>query len=344
MSDKMTIIEVAIIPDNMKQGEKKMTRPYVFITRKLSEEILVPLKDIAEVEMWNSDSEAVPREVLMKEARKADALLTMLSDKVDTELLDQSPNLKVVANLAVGYDNIDVEEAAKRGVTICNTPDVLTETTADLTFALMLATARRITEAQKYVKEGHWQSWSPYLLAGADVHHKTIGIVGMGKIGQAVARRARGFGMEVLYHNRNRHMEAEQEVGASYRTFEKLLEESDFVVCLTPLTEATRHLFDKDAFNRMKKSAFFINVGRGQVVDEEALIRALQQKDIAGAGLDVFYQEPIGSDHPLLQLPQVVAIPHIGSASVETRTTMMKLCRDNIMAVLQGKEPKTKVQ
>lgn len=344
MSDKMTIIELAIIPVNMKQGEKKMTRPYVFITRKLSEETLAPLKEIADVQMWNSESEAVPREVLLEEAQKADALLTMLSDKVDRELLSHSRNLKVVANLAVGYDNIDLEAASETGVIVCNTPDVLTETTADLTFALLLATARRITEAQEYVKEGQWQSWSPYLLAGADVHHKSIGIIGMGKIGQAVARRANGFGMEVLYHNRNRHLEAERELGASYRSFEQLLEQSDFVVCLTPLTEATRHLFDRDAFKLMKKSAFFINVGRGQVVDEEALIEALQQNEIAGAGLDVFYQEPIGSEHPLLKMPQVVAIPHIGSASVETRTTMMKLCCDNIMAVLHGKEPKTKVR
>ncbi|WP_404459317.1 2-hydroxyacid dehydrogenase [Sutcliffiella horikoshii] len=318
-----------------------MTRPYVFITRKLNEELFAPLIEIADVKMWDSESEPVPREKLMKEAQKATALLTMLSDKVDEELLENAPNLKVVANLAVGYDNIDVKSASERGVTVCNTPDVLTETTADLTFALMLATARRITEAQGFVKEGRWQSWSPFLLAGVDVHHKTIGIVGMGKIGQVVARRARGFGMEILYHNRNRHMEAEQELGAAYRSFEQLLEESDFVVCLTPLTDATRHLFDYDAFRRMKKSAFFINVGRGQVVDEEALIAALHQNEIAGAGLDVFYEEPIGSDHPLLCFPQVVAIPHIGSASVETRTTMIKLCRDNIVAVLQGNKAKT---
>ncbi|TYS67013.1 D-glycerate dehydrogenase [Sutcliffiella horikoshii] len=320
-----------------------MKRPYVFITRKLNEEVFTPLMEIADVEMWDSESEPVPRELLMKEAKKATALLTMLSDKVDEELLEQAPNLKVVANLAVGYDNIDIEAAIKRGVTVCNTPDVLTETTADLTFALMLATARRITEAQEFVKEGHWQSWSPFLLAGADVHHKTIGIVGMGKIGQAVARRASGFGMEILYHNRNRHVEAEQELGAAYRSFEQLLEESDFVVCLTPLTDDTRHLFNQGTFRRMKNSAFFINVGRGQVVDEEALIAALKQNEIAGAGLDVFYEEPIGSDHPLLRFPQVVAIPHIGSASVETRTTMIKLCRDNIVAVLQGNQVKTKV-
>ena len=321
-----------------------MKRPYVFITRKLNEELLAPLLEIADVKMWDSESEPVPREMLMKEAQKATALLTMLSDKVDEELLDYAPNLKVVANLAVGYDNIDVKAATGRGVTVCNTPDVLTETTADLTFALMLATARRITESQEFVKEGRWQSWSPFLLAGADVHHKTIGIVGMGKIGQAVARRAKGFGMEILYHNRNRHTDAEQEVGAAYRSFEQLLEQSDYVVCLTPLTDATRHLFDYDAFKRMKNSAFVINGGRGQVVDEEAIIAALHHNEIAGAGLDVFYEEPIGSDHPLLHFPQVVAIPHIGSASVETRTTMIKLCRDNIVAILQGNKSKTIVK
>ncbi|ART77873.1 D-glycerate dehydrogenase [Sutcliffiella horikoshii] len=318
-----------------------MTRPYVFITRKLKEELFAPLMEIADVKMWESESEAVPREMLLREAQKATALLTMLSDKVNEELLESAPNLKVVANLAVGYDNIDVKAASDRGVTVCNTPDVLTETTADLTLALMLATARRITESQEFVKEGRWQSWSPYLLAGADVHHKTIGIVGMGKIGQAVARRAMGFGMEILYHNRSRHIEAEQELGAAYRSFEQLLEQSDFVVCLTPLTDATRHLFNDDAFKRMKESAFLINVGRGQVVDEKALIAALHQNEIAGAGLDVFYEEPIGADHPLLHFPQVVTIPHIGSASVETRTMMIKLCQDNIVAVLQGNKAKT---
>jgi glyoxylate reductase len=320
-----------------------MTKPYVFITRKISEKVVAPLMQVADVHMWNSESEAVPRDVLLSEAQKADALLTMLSDKVDRELFDQAQNLKVVANLAVGYDNIDILAASERDITVCNTPDVLTETTADLTFALMLATARRLTEAEAYVREGRWKSWSPYLLAGADVHHKTIGIVGMGKIGQAVARRAKGFGMELLYHNRSRYKEAEQELGAQYCRFEELLKRADFVVCLTPLTEETRHLFDRDAFKKMKNSSIFINVGRGQVVDEEALIMALEQMEIAGAGLDVFYQEPIAADHPLLNFPQVVAIPHIGSASVETRTTMMELCRDNIIAVLQGREPKTMV-
>jgi glyoxylate reductase len=319
-----------------------MSKPYVFITRKISEEVLIPLKQIADVQMWNSESEAVPREVLLKEGRKADALLTMLSDSVDEELLSHSRDLKVVANLAVGYDNINLEAAARNEVIVCNTPDVLTETTADLTFGLMLSVARRLTEAHNFVKEGQWQSWSPYLLAGTDVHHKTIGIVGMGSIGTAVARRAKGFGMEILYH-RSRHAAAENELGAEYKTFEELLKGSDFVVCLTPLTEETKHLFNEEAFKRMKSSAIFVNVGRGQVVDEEALIHALEEKEIAGAGLDVFYKEPIGADHPLLQFPQVVALPHIGSASVETRTTMMELCRDNIIAVLEGRKAKSVV-
>ncbi|MBM7621834.1 glyoxylate reductase [Bacillus tianshenii] len=320
-----------------------MSKPYVFITRKISEEVLTPLNQIADVQMWNSESEAVPREVLLQEGKKADALLTMLSDSVDEELLNVASNLKVVANLAVGYDNIDLETAARNDVIVCNTPDVLTETTADLAFGLMLSAARRLAEAHLFVKEGQWQSWSPYLLAGADVHHKTIGIVGMGSIGTAVARRAKGFGMEILYHNRSRHDEAEKELGAVYKSFDELLELSDFVVCLTPLTEETKNLFDEDAFKRMKASAIFINVGRGQVVDEGALIHALEQKEIAGAGLDVFYKEPIGADHPLLKFPQVVALPHIGSASVETRTTMMELCRDNIIAVLEGRAAKSVV-
>lgn len=320
-----------------------MTKPYVFITRKISEEAIMPLKEIAEVHSWNSESEAVPREVLEKEVKKADAILTMLSDRVDQALLEGAPNLKVVANLAVGFDNIDVKAATVRSIAVCNTPDVLTETTADLTFGLMLATARRLTEADAYVREGNWQSWSPYLLAGVDVHHKTIGIVGMGKIGQAVARRAKGFGMEILYHNRSRNDIAENELGAVYCSFKELVSKADYVVCLAPLTDETKHLFDKDAFKLMKSSGIFINVGRGPVVDETALIEALANKEIAGAGLDVFYKEPIGADHPLLKFPQVVALPHIGSASVETRTTMMELCRDNIIAVIKGEKPKTLV-
>jgi glyoxylate reductase len=257
------------------------------------------------------------------------------------DLLEAGKNLKVVANMAVGFDNIDVEAATKNGIYICNTPDVLTETTADLTFALLTAAARRIVEAAEFVKEGNWKSWSPFLLAGQDIYNKTIGICGMGKIGEGVARRAKGFGMEILYHNRTRKLETEQELGAKYCSFDSLLESSDFVVALTPLTSETRHLFNQSAFRKMKASAIFINASRGAVADEEALIDALKTQEIAGAGLDVFAEEPISADHPLLKLPNVVALPHIGSASLETRMAMISVCADNIDRVLKGKDPRT---
>jgi glyoxylate reductase len=320
-----------------------MKRPYVFITRKLPEEIIAPLKEIAEVAMWPHDDVPVPRDVLMDEAKKADALLTMVADMVDEAILDSGKRLKVVANMGVGFDNIDVRAATKRSIAVCNTPDVLTDTTADLTFALLLATARRMVEAAQFIKDGKWKSWSPFLLAGADVHHKTIGIVGMGNIGKTVAKRAIGFDMNVLYHNRSRNIEAEKQLGATYCSFEELLERADFVVCLTPLTNETRHMFNKEAFRKMKRSAIFINASRGAVVDEQALYEALVSQEIAGAGLDVFEQEPIDASHPLLTLPNVVALPHIGSATKETRTKMMELCCRNIIAILTGNQPETLV-
>lgn len=320
-----------------------MTRPYVFITRKLSEDTIQPLMEVADVHIWNEEEKAVPREILLEEVKKADALLTMLSDKVDKELLDAAPKLKVIANLAVGYDNIDVEYANQKGIAICNTPDVLTDTTADLAFALLLSTARRVVEAAEFVKKGEWKSWSPLLLAGSDVHHKTIGIVGMGKIGEAVAKRATGFDMNILYHNRSRNLVSEERIGASYATFDKLIETSDFIVCLTPLTDETRGLFNKESFMKMKSSAVFINVSRGPVVDEDALYQALFNGEIAAAGLDVFEKEPVDADHPLLTLPNVVALPHIGSSSTETREKMMKLCCENIELVLINQQPKTLV-
>lgn len=320
-----------------------MRKPYVYITRKLPEETLAELKKRAEVNMWPHEEEAVPREVLMAEAKKADALLTMLSDNIDADLLKDASSLKVIANLAVGFDNIDISSAAKLGITVCNTPDVLTDSTADLAFSLILAAARRIVESANYVKEGKWDSWGPLLLAGADVHHKTIGIVGMGRIGEAVARRAKGFDMKILYHNRNRKPEAELSLDAEYREFHELLKESDFVVSLAPLTSETKGMFNREAFQSMKESAIFINAGRGASVDEDALVEALKLKNIAGAGLDVFVKEPIDPEHPLLSMNQVVALPHIGSASVETRMKMAELACRNISNILDGKDPETPV-
>jgi glyoxylate reductase len=318
-------------------------KPYVYITRKLPEETIVELTEQFEVKMWEHEDIPAPREVLLAEAKKASGMITMLSDKIDEELLSAGENLKVVANLAVGFDNIDLKAATERGIVVTNTPDVLTETTADLTFALLMAAARRIVEAADYIKAGKWEGWSPYLLAGHDVFGKTIGIVGMGKIGEAVARRAKGFGMDILYHNRSRKPEAEKELGAIYSSFEDLVSKADYLVSLAPLTDETRNLFTADVFAKMKKSAIFINAGRGPVVDEQALYEALKSGEIAAAGLDVFEKEPISTEHPLLELSNVTAIPHIGSASTETRTTMIKLCCTNVKAVLTGDSPKTVV-
>ncbi|WP_043932297.1 2-hydroxyacid dehydrogenase [Bacillus sp. EB01] len=318
-------------------------KPYVYITRQVPEETVSLLTEKYEVAMWEKDDVPVPREKLLEEARKADGLLTVLSDSIDEEVLSAGDCLKVVSNLAVGYDNIDLASASSNGIAVTNTPDVLTDTTADFSFALLMASARRIVEASDLIKEDKWTSWSPFLMAGRDIHHKTIGIVGMGKIGAAVAKRATGFDMNILYHNRSRNMQVEEAIGAQYVSFEELVAESDFIVCLTPLTEQTRNMFTRDVFRRMKKSAIFINVSRGPVIDEQALYDALVEGDIAGAGLDVFEKEPISASHPLLKLKNVTAIPHIGSASVETRTAMIEICAENIDRVLSGKEPKTLV-
>jgi glyoxylate reductase len=318
-------------------------KPYIYITRKLPDAAIEAIQQKYEVNMWEHEDIPVPREMLLSEAKKADALVTMLSDSIDESVLTAGNNLKVVANLAVGFDNIDVKTASSKGIAICNTPDVLTDTTADLTFALLMATARRIVEAAELVKQGEWKSWSPLLLAGHDIHHKTIGIVGMGKIGETVAKRATGFDMNILYHNRTRKPEIEQNLGAVYATFEELVATADFIVCLTPLTAETKNMFTREVFQKMKPSAIFVNASRGPVIDESALFEALAAGEIAGAGLDVFEKEPIHANHPLLKLSNVVALPHIGSSSVETRVTMMKLCLKNIEAIIEGKEPQTLV-
>lgn len=321
-----------------------MNKPFVYVTRKLPEELLLPLKETAEVECWPYEGEAVPRDVLLEKASTAAGLLTMLSEKIDEELLEQSPNLKVVANMAVGYDNIDLEKTKEYNVTICNTPDVLTDATADLGFSLLMATARRIPEAVDYVKADKWQGWAPFMFAGADVYKKTLGIIGMGRIGSAVAKRASGFEMEVLYHNRSRKPEMEEELGVKYAEKEELLRQADFVCVVAPLTQETQGMIGKEEFKLMKDTALLINVSRGPVVDETALIEALEKEEIAGAGLDVFDQEPIRADHPLLAFPQVVAVPHIGSATVSAREKMASLAARNIQLVLRGKEAETEVK
>jgi glyoxylate reductase len=321
---------------------KPDAKPFVYVTRQVAAEIITFLEEVATVEVWEGDS-PVPREVLLKKVEKADALFAMLTDRIDEELLSRAERLQVVANMAVGYDNIDVKAANQKGIVVTNTPDVLTEDTADLAFSLLLATGRRLVEANRFLHAGEWTSWSPYLLAGQRVHGATLGIIGMGRIGQAVARRAKGFDMTVLYHNRHRKAEAEQATGARFCALDELLQESDYVMVLTPLTPETRGLIGERELSLMKPSAVLINVSRGGTVDEKALYQALLNKQIWAAGLDVFQQEPVPTDHPLLSLPNVIALPHIGSATYHTRTQMARLAAENIVAVLTGREPITPV-
>ncbi|HEY8425736.1 MAG TPA: D-glycerate dehydrogenase, partial [Limnochordales bacterium] len=267
-------------------------------------------------------------------------LLTLLTERVDGELLDAAgPQLRVVANYAVGFDNIDVAEATRRGVLVTNTPGVLTETTADFTWALLMAAARRVVEGDRYMREGRYRAWSPTLLLGVDVYGKTIGIVGFGRIGEAVARRARGFSMRVLYHDVNRRSSAEEQaLGVEYRDLDSLLAESDFVSLHVNLTESTRHLIGRAQFQRMKPTAILINAARGPVVDEAALVEALRSGQIRAAGLDVFEREPEMAPG-LAELPNVVLAPHIASASVETRSKMAEMAATNVLEALRGHRP-----
>ena len=315
----------------------------IYITRRLPEEAVAPLRDHYDVRMWEHEGESVPREVLLEEVASAHALWTMLSDTIDREVFERATNLEVVSNLAVGYNNIDLNAAKEKGVIVTNTPDVLTETTADLTFGLMMMTARRLGEAERDLRAGEWKSWLPMGYVGMDLYQAKLGIIGMGRIGEAVARRARGFDMDVLYHNRTRRHESESMYGFTYADLDELLTQSDFVVVLAPLTDETRGMLGAEEFAKMKETSIFINVARGEIIDEQALYEALKSKKIWGAGLDVFTKEPVNLDHPLLTLPNVTTLPHIGSASIRTRLAMMALNRDAIVNVLEGKEPKNRL-
>ncbi|MHC9160796.1 2-hydroxyacid dehydrogenase [Exiguobacterium profundum] len=315
----------------------------IYITRRLPEEAVEPLRDQYDVRMWKHEGESVPREVLLEEASSAHALWTMLSDTIDREVFERATQLEVVSNLAVGYNNIDLNAAKENSVIVTNTPDVLTETTADLTFGLMMMTARRLGEAERDLRAGEWKSWLPMGYVGMDLYQAKLGIIGMGRIGEAVARRARGFDMEVLYHNRTRRHESESMYGFTYAELDELLTQSDFVVVLAPLTDETRGMLGAKEFAKMKETSIFINVARGEIIDEQALYEALKARKIWGAGLDVFTKEPIDLDHPLLTLPNVTTLPHIGSATIRTRLAMMALNRDAITNVLEGKEPKNRL-
>ena len=311
------------------------TLPTVLVTRRVPQPVLDRIAAVAEMRLWEEDR-PIPREVLLDWIRGCAGLYSLLTDRVDEEVLRAAgPGLKVVSNMAVGYDNIDVPACTAHGVPVGNTPGVLTETTADLTLALLLATARRIVEAAEFVKAGRWVTWRPMELTGQDVHGSTVGIIGMGRIGKAVARRLRGFDCQIVYTDTQPDPEAGA-LGAGYVELDSLLKASDFVLVHCPLNEQTRGLIGARELALMKPTAILINTARGPIVDQAALLDALQQGVIGGAGLDVTDPEPIPPDHPLLKLDNVVVLPHIGSASVATRTRMAHMAADNLIAGLRG--------
>lgn len=314
-------------------------KPKAYITRIIPEDALNIIARCCEYRIWESETQAVPRSVLEQNVQDADGLFTLLTEKIDKDLLDMAPRLKVVSNMAVGFDNIDVAECTKRGILVCNTPGVLTETTADLAWALLMAAARRITEAERFLRENKWTTWSPMLLTGMDIYGATLGIIGFGRIGQAVARRAKGFGMKVLYYNRTARPDLEASMGVRRATLEELLSTSDFVSIHVPLTEETRGMIGERELSLMKPTAVLVNTARGQVVDEEALCQALKERWIFAAGLDVFHEEPLPADSPLRDLDNVVLLPHIGSASIATRTKMAVMAAQNLIQALSGKRP-----
>ncbi|GAA0370263.1 2-hydroxyacid dehydrogenase [Bacillus horti] len=313
-------------------------KPRVFISKPIPQEVEDYISENCEYRIWNQE-QPISTEELYAEIKEADGLLTS-GGVIGDELFDQAPKLKIVSNTSVGYNNFDLDAMQARGIMGTHTPSVLDDTVADLVFSLILATARRVPELDRYVKEGKWTNANDRPLFGVDVHHTTLGIIGMGRIGEQIAKRASlGFDMEVLYYNRSRKIQVEEKVGAQYVDLSELLTNSDFIVLMTPLTPKTTHLIGAAEFKQMKQSAIFINASRGQVVDEQALIDALRKGEIAGAGLDVYDTEPVSTQNPLLSFDNVVTLPHIGSATEQTRSAMAMLAAQNLVAGLQGKEP-----
>ena len=317
-----------------------MAKPKVYVTRMIAQEALDMIAQVAEMKMW-SEGLPPPHESLLEEARDVDGLLTLLTDKIDASVMQAAPKLKVISNLAVGYDNIDVAEATKRGIVVGNTPGVLTETTADFAFALLMAAARHVAEADAFTRKGQWKTWEPMLLLGQDIHHTTLGIIGLGRIGVELAQRARGFNMKVLYYDEIRRSEKEErQLGVEYMPeLSTLLSQSDFISLHVSLTPKTRHLLGAAQFALMKPTAILINTSRGPVVDQKALYEALKSRRIFAAAIDVTEVEPIPLEDPLLTLDNIIITPHIASASIATRTKMATLAVANLIAGLRGQIP-----
>ena len=310
-----------------------MTRPKVFVTRVIRDAGLDLVREFCDAEIWHDDMPPA-RDVLLEKVRGMDGLLCLLTDRIDGELLDAAgPQLKVVSNHAVGFDNIVVPDATARGIPVGNTPGILTDATADIAFALLLAAARRIVESERYLRAGKWKTWHPSLLLGMDLAGKTLGLVGFGRIGRAVAKRAAGFDLHVIYYSPN----AKPEFNAMpVNSLDELLRESDFISIHTPLNESTRHMVNGDFLSKMKRNAILVNTSRGPVVDQDALYQALRSKQIFAAALDVTDPEPLPLDSPLLTLENCLIVPHIGSASEKTRDDMARLAALNLIAGLKG--------
>ncbi len=306
-----------------------MQKPLLWVTFHLPQELLEPIKSYVDVKMWQDPEFDMPQDEFEAAAQEADILWTVVSNQVTADVIKRAPKLKMIANLAVGYNNIDTEAATEAGIIVTNTPDVLADTTADLAFLLMMMAARRTLEGARALYQGQWKGWQVLGMTGMDIHHKTLGIIGMGTIGELVAKRATGFDMNVIYHNRHEKPNA---YGAQYRSKEDLLREADFIIVLTPLTPATRNLITREELALMKKSAMLINVARGGIVNEDDLYEALIKGDILAAASDVFVEEPVPTQHPLLTLANFTALPHLGSATVETRLGMVSRNVESLLA------------
>ena len=305
----------------------------VFITRPIPEQILSKLEEFCDVEMWHTSEIPAPT---TEKIHELDGLLTYGHEPITGEMMARAPNLKVISNMGVGYDHIDTVAAKSRGIEVGNTPGVLSDTTADMTFALLLSMARNVVPSNGFVRSRQWTFYDPNIFWGQEIHHATIGIVGMGRIGYAVAKRALGFDMKVLYFKRNRRADWEEELGIEYATLNRLLESSDFVTLHPPMSSETHHLIGKKELVMMKPNAILVNIARGGVIDHDALYHALVNGEIAGAALDVTEPEPINTNHPLLSLDNILICPHLGSATVQTRMKMAQMAHDNLISGLNG--------
>jgi lactate dehydrogenase-like 2-hydroxyacid dehydrogenase len=317
-----------------------MKRPNVYVTRIIPQAAIDLLKEKFDVEV-NPDDRVLSRGELIEKVRGRDAVLCLLTDTINSDVYEAAgPECRIFANYAVGYNNIDVPEATRRGVIITNTPGVLTDATADIAWALLFAVSRRIVESDKFLREGNFKGWGPMMFLGRDITGKTLGLIGSGRIGSNFAKKSKGFEMKIIYYDISRNMEFEKETGAEFVSFEKVLKDSDFVSIHVPLLPDTKHLISEKEFKMMKKTAVLINTSRGPVVDEKALVNALRNGDIWGAGLDVFENEP-ELEPGLAELDNVVIVPHIASATIETRSNMGIIAAKNIIAVLTGGKPET---